>query len=145
MTDAVFIVFNPIGPAVFRVTRRQVRSVIRGPGQLIAKEAVALHVDARGQKRGIKRPCRAEMLHGLPMIASALADDPHQVVRLRGVRRDGHRLRGFVLGFTEMPLLYKRPYMGRQRLHPLLFIHAGIHLLSFLKRLYDITDRVGVL
>ena len=63
---------------------------------------------------------------------------------LRIVRRSGHRLRGLVLGFAEMPLCNKRPDMGGQRLHDVLFTHL-LCLLSFLKRSYGITNRVGTL
>ena len=78
------------------------------------------------------------------MIVPTLGDDAHQVVGLRIVRRSGHRLRGLVLGFAEMPLRNKRPDMGGQRLHGSLFTHLPC-LLSFLKRLYGITNRVGTL
>ena len=63
---------------------------------------------------------------------------------LRIVRRSGHRLRGLILGFTEMPLCNKRPDTGGQQLHGILLTHLPC-LLSFLKRPYGITNRVGTL
>ena len=78
------------------------------------------------------------------MVVAALGDDAHQVMGLRIVRRGGHRLRGLVLGFAEMPLRNKRPDTGGQQLHGALFTHLFC-LLSFLKRLYGITNRVGAL
>ena len=65
-------------------------------------------------------------------------------IRYAGRLSAGHGLRDLILRFVKAPLCNERPDAAGQRLQDFLFTH--IHcLLSFPKRLYGITNRVGTL
>ena len=81
MANAALVGFNPA--LLYIGFLRTIRLVVGRTRHGKAETAVALHVDPRRNERGIQRPGRAEVLHGLNVVVLPLHDDAHQVVGLR--------------------------------------------------------------